>query len=305
MIKNWKKLGFAATTASALLLAACADDADTTEDTESTETEETTANVGEGQEVNLAYVLWDSEIASTHVLGEVFEDLGYEVSLTALDNAIMWESVANGETDAMVSAWLPGTHEEQYNQYADSMDHVGTNLEGAAIGMVVPAYMDVDSIEDLSDEADQTVTGIEAGAGVVAASEEAVETYDNLSDWNVQTSSSGAMATALSQAYQNEEEIVVTGWSPHWKFSAYDLKYLEDPQGVYGEAETIDTFAREGLSEDMPEVYQVLENFFWTTEDMEEVMLEIQEGAEPEDAARNWVDANEDVVSEWTAGLTE
>lgn len=302
---NWKKLGLAATTASALLLAACADDADTTEDTESTETEETATNVGEGQEVTLAYVLWDSEIASTHVLGEVFEDLGYEVNLTALDNAIMWESVANGETDAMVSAWLPGTHEEQYDQYADRMDHVGTNLEGAAIGMVVPAYMDVDSIEDLTDEADQTVTGIEAGAGVVAASEEAVETYDNLSDWNVQTSSSGAMATALSQAYQNEEEIVVTGWSPHWKFSAYDLKYLEDPQGVYGEAETIDTFAREGLSEDMPEVYQVLENFFWTTEDMEEVMLEIQEGAEPEDAARNWVDANEDVVSEWTAGLTE
>ena len=38
---------------------------------------------------------------------------------------------------------------------------------------------------------------------------------------------------------------------------------------------------------------------------MEEVMLEIQEGAEPEDAARNWVDNNSDLVSEWIEGIGE
>src|SRR5699024_5467064 len=137
--------------ASAFLLAACADDTGDNGDTE----EETTSNVGEGQEITLAYVLWDPEIASTNVLGDVFEDFGYEVNLTALDNAIMWEAVATSEADAMVSAWLPGTHESQYEQYADRLDHVGTNLEGAAIGMVVPEYMDVDSIADLTDEANQ------------------------------------------------------------------------------------------------------------------------------------------------------
>lgn len=308
MTFNWKKLGLTTLSASALVLAACGNDsADNGGDDGSDSGETTEANL-EG-DIELSYVAWDSEIASTNVIATVLEDLGYNVETTQLDNAIMWEAVANGEADGMVAAWLPATHEAQYEQYANDMVHLGPNLEGAAIGMVVPEYMeDVNSIEDLTDEANQTITGIEAGAGVVGASEEAVETYDNLADWTVQTSSSGAMVTALDQAYSNEEEIVLTGWSPHWKFSAYDLKYLEDPEGVYGEEETIDTFVREGFEEDMPEAYQVLDNFNWTLEDMEAVMLDINgpdgHGDEVQ-AARDWVDNNPDKVAEWTEGVVE
>src|SRR5699024_1848788 len=118
-------------------------------------------------------------------------------------------------------------------------------------------------------------------------------------------SSSGAMATALGEAIDNEEPIVVTGWSPHWKFAAYDLKYLDDPEGVFGEAETIETMVREGLDEDSPEAYEVLENFEWDSDDMEAVMLEISEGADPEEAAAEWVEENEDKVAEWTDSVDE
>src|SRR5699024_12806334 len=134
---------------------------------------------------------------------------------------------------------------------------------------------------------------IEPGAGVFKASEEAVEEY-GLEGWEVQASSSGAMTTALGEAYDNEEPIIVTGWSPHWKFAEYDLKYLDDPEGVFGEAETINTTVREGLDEDSPEAYEVLENFEWDSDDMEAVMLEISEGADPEEAAAEWVEENED-----------
>lgn len=60
--------------------------------------------------------------------------------------------------------------------------------------------MDVDSIEDLSDQAGKKITGIEPGAGVVAAAEKTKEAYPNLKDWSVETSSSGAMTVALGQA---------------------------------------------------------------------------------------------------------
>ncbi|WP_244244723.1 glycine betaine ABC transporter substrate-binding protein [Marinilactibacillus kalidii] len=292
MTFTWKKLGLTAASASALFLAACGngDSAD---------------GGSESKEITLAYVNWDSEVASTHVVGEVFEDLGYETTLTPLDNAIMWEAVANDEADAMVAGWLPNTHASQFEKYGDSLDHIGTNLEGAKVGLVVPEYMEADSIADLTDQAGQTITGIEAGAGVMTATEEALGTYENLSDWTLQPSSSGAMVTTLGQAYEKEEDFVVTGWSPHWKFQTYDLKYLDDPEGVFGDAETIDTFAREGLAEDMPEAHEVLENFNWTVEDMEAVMLEISEGTDPKEAARNWIDANQDKVDEWTAGVSE
>ncbi|WP_067727791.1 glycine betaine ABC transporter substrate-binding protein [Oceanobacillus damuensis] len=303
-IFNWKRLGIVSGLSLALFAAGCGADEEEA-DNGSTTTDEGTEEAAtiEGQEIELAYVEWDTEIASTHVVGKVLEDLGYDVKLTPLDNAIMWEAVANGEADGMVAAWLPGTHAAQYDAYGDQVVDLGENLEGATIGLVVPEYMDVDSIADLDEQADQTITGIEPGAGVVAAAEQTLEDYENLEDWTVQTSSSGAMATALGEAFENEEEIIVTGWSPHWKFQAYDLKYLEDPEGTFGEAEIIATMVREGLEEDMPQAYQVLDNFHWTSEDLEAVMLDIYEGTDAEDAAAAWVEENADLVAEWTEGI--
>lgn len=250
--------------------------------------------------VNLAYVEWDTEVASTHVVAEVLKEMGYEVKTTPLDNAIMWESVAKGEVDGMVAAWLPSTHQAQYEQYKDQVENLGPNLEGAKLGIAVPSYMAVDSIADLSDEAGKTITGIEPGAGVVAAAENTVATYDNLSDWNVATSSSGAMTVALGQAIKNKEDIVITGWSPHWMFAKYDLKYLDDPEGTMGEAESINTMVRQGLADDLPEVYEVLDKFNWTQEDMEEVMLSINDGTSAEDAAKDWVTNHPEEVAAWT-----
>ncbi|WP_144787124.1 glycine betaine ABC transporter substrate-binding protein [Lysinibacillus fusiformis] len=254
----------------------------------------------DSKEVNLAYVEWDTEIASTNVVGQVLEDLGYDVTLTPLDNAIMWEAVSKGEADGMVAAWLPHTHESQYEKYKDKLDELGENLAGAKIGLVVPSYMKANSIEDLTDEADRTITGIEPGAGITAATEKALDEYDSLADWNFVTSSSGAMTTSLAKALKEKEEIIVTGWSPHWKFAKYDLKYLEDPKGVYGGEETINTFVRKGLKEDLPEVYSVLDNFHWTAEDLESVMLEVMDGKDPKDAAKEWIEANPEKVAEWT-----
>ncbi|ENH95534.1 glycine betaine ABC transporter glycine betaine-binding protein [Gracilibacillus halophilus YIM-C55.5] len=284
---TWKQLGLVAVLALVMVLAACGggEGSDDSEgQSEGNGSEEETA-VGEGKEIELAYVNWDTEIASTNVVGKVLEDLGYDVTLTSLDNAAMWQAVANGDADGMVAAWLPLTHESQYAEYGDQMVELGANLEGAKTGLVVPSYMDVDSIADLSDQADKTITGIEPGAGVTAASEAAIQEYDNLSDWELQTSSSGAMATALEEAINNEEEIIVTGWSPHWKFSKFDLKYLEDPNEGFGEAENIETMVREGLEEDLPNAYSVLDNFKWTEESMNSVMLEVQNGADPAEAA--------------------
>ncbi|GGG09795.1 hypothetical protein GCM10007425_00140 [Lysinibacillus alkalisoli] len=296
-MKMNKKFTLASMTmAAALALAACGGD-DKADDNKKTDDSKGSSD---NKEINLAYVEWDTEIASTNVVGAVLEDLGYKVELTPLDNAVMWEAVANGEADAMVAAWLPHTHEAQYEKYKDDMVEVGENLKGAKIGLVVPEYMAVNSIADLKDEANKTITGIEPGAGVVGAAEKAVEEYDNLNGWTVQTSSSGAMTVALEQAIENEEDVIVTGWSPHWKFAKFDLKYLEDPESVFGSEETINTFARKDLEKDMPDAYKVLEAFHWTSDDLEEVMLAVADGKDPKEAAKDWIEANQDKVDEWT-----
>lgn len=257
------------------------------------------SSANEEKSVSLAYVEWDTEVASTHVVGEVLKDMGYQVSMTPLDNAIMWESLSKGETDAMVAAWLPRTHGEQYKQYKNKVDDLGENLSGAKLGIAVPSYMNVNSIEDLSNQAHKKITGIEPGAGVVTAAEKTQKAYANLSDWTIETSSSGAMTVALGQAIKNKEEIVITGWSPHWMFAKYDLRYLDDPKGTMGSKEAIHTFAKKGLEKESPDAYRLLKNFHWSQEDMETVMLDINNGTDPVQAARNWINTHEKEVAEW------
>ncbi len=153
--------------------------------------------------------------------------------------------------------------------------------------------------KSVGESLDYKITGIDPGAGLMAATENAIVDYE-LEDWSVVAGSSAAMTAALKKAYDSEEPIIVTGWTPHWKFAKYDLKYLEDPKEVFGGEEEIRTIGRTGLAEDLPEAHQILSQFNWTQEDMGAVMIAIQDGEKEDVAARTWVDENAEKVSEWT-----
>lgn len=255
----------------------------------------------ETEEINLGYVLWDSEIASTHVVAAVIQDdLGYEVDLTSVDAGPMWMGVARGDFDAMVAGWLPVTHEAYLEETKDEVVNLGPNLEGAKLGLVVPEYVPVNSIEELNDyvdEFDGEIIGIDPGAGLMAATERTIEEYDL--DYDLVSGSDAAMTAALERAIDREEWIVVTGWTPHWMFAAHDLKYLEDPKKTLGEEEHIATIVHPDLQEKAPDVYTFLDNFYWTSEEMAAVMILIEEGMEPMEAARTWIAENRDRVDQW------
>jgi glycine betaine/proline transport system substrate-binding protein len=117
----------------AIVLAACGGGGEE-EQTEEADNGEGGTELGQ-ETIEIPYVEWDSEIASTHVIQKVLETEGYDVEITPLDNAVMWQSVASGDTDAMVSAWVPLTHGDLYDEHESSLDDLGPNLEGAKIGL--------------------------------------------------------------------------------------------------------------------------------------------------------------------------
>jgi glycine betaine/proline transport system substrate-binding protein len=254
--------------------------------------------------VVMSHNSWDDGIGTTAVVANVLRDEGFEVEFVQLDPAILFSSIATGDSDVSVVPWSM-THSPYMEEYGDRIDNMGPHAEGAANGAVVPAYMeDVNHIEDLTDEANQTFTSIEPGAVIVEQAQTAIDTYDNLSGWTVQPSSTGAMLTELRQAYENEEEIVMTGWTPHWKFVEFDLKMLEEPAGAFETGEDLIKIAREGFREDNPIAYQIIDNFSWSIEDVQQVMTYLQDDeVTPTQAARRWMDDNPEKVAEWTEGV--
>ncbi|WP_079913408.1 glycine betaine ABC transporter substrate-binding protein [Paenibacillus sp. 32352] len=146
------------------------------------------------------------------------------------------------------------------------------------------------------------IIGIDPGAGIMQSTAQALKDYE-LTDWKLVEGSGAAMTAALDKAYKDKKPIIITGWTPHWMFGKYDLKYLKDPKNVYGGDEQIHTIARTGLKNDEPSAYSLLDKFEWTPEDMAKVMVDIQNGKKPEEAAAAWVKDNAAKVDEWSKDI--
>ena len=258
------------------------------------------------ERVELGYVNWAEGVAMNYVVEAILEDeMGYLVRSRMADVGPIFESLSNGDTDAFVDAWLPVTHQNYMNEYGDSIEDLGYNFEGARIGLVVPDYVydEVQSIADLNDfveNFDGDIIGIDAGAGIMSAAETAVDVYDL--DFTVLTGSDPLMVIELREAIANEEWIIVTGWEPHHKFAEFDLKFLEDPEGVFGDIEAIHTVARQGLSDDLPEVAALLENMYFDSETLAGLMGMFQEYGDTHseaEIARMWIEENRTLVESW------
>jgi len=260
---------------------------------------------GKKGEIELAYVEWSSEVASTNLMKAVLEEMGYKVKITPVSAAAMWQAVGSGDVDAIVAAWLPTTHSHYLAQVADKVEDLGPNLVGTRIGLVVPRYVSIDSIAELNANADRfggKIIGIDPGAGLMSKTEQVISDY-NLDQLKLVEGTGPIMTAVLGDAIGREQWVVVTGWTPHWKFAKYDLKYLVDPKGVYGGDEAIHTIVRKGLKEDLPEAYAVLDNFSWTPDQMAGLMVMNQERrADPYKNAKRWMKENADVVAGWKSG---
>lgn len=151
---------------------------------------------------------------------------------------------------------------------------------------------------DSSDEG--VIVGIDPGAGIMSATDTAIDTYGL--DYELEASSGPVMMTELAQAYENEDFVVVTGWEPHYMFADYDLKFLEDPEGVFGSVENIHTVARLDIRDDLPDVATFLENFYMDSVQLGGLMGDMNEFSDDMtnlEIARQWMSENTDLYQAW------
>ena len=188
------------------------------------------------KKISIAYANWLEGIAMSHLAKVVLEEKGYEVELLNADVAPVFASVSRKKADVFMDAWLPVTMKDYIDQYGDQIEFIGEVYDSARVGLVVPQYVTIDSIGELAAHKGQfssEIVGIDAGAGIMKTTDKAIGDY-GLDGYKLLTSSSSTMLASLQKAMEKEAWIVITGWTPHWMFDRYPLKFLHDPKGTYG-----------------------------------------------------------------------
>lgn len=253
--------------------------------------------------VKIVYVEWSSATASTNLAKAVIQTmLDKKVKLLPVSAAAMWQATATGDADAFTAAWLPTTHAHYYKRVKNKVVKLGPMLKGTRIGLVVPTYVNISTIPEMEKvhaKFDNKIIGIDPGAGIMSKTEQAMKQYV-LKHFKLIESSGAAMTAALGDAIKHKRWVVVTGWTPHWMFGRWQLKYLDDPKGIYGGTEEIDCVVRKGLKKDMPKVYAFFKNFKLTPAELQTIMeWNTARGADPYKSALRWMKQNPDKVASW------
>lgn len=214
--------------------------------------------------VTIGWIPWDEDIAVTHLWKALLEEKGYQVKLTQVDAAPLFQSMADGDIDLFFDGWLPNTHADYWEAHEADLEKLGVWYDSATLNLAVPDYVDIDSIADLKGKAsefDKRIVGIEPGAGLMRITGDDVLPGYGLDDYTLLEGSSPTMLVELETAIKNKEPIVVTLWHPHWAYAKFPIKDLKDPEGLLGKGEEINTIANKGWAKDHPEVAQWMGKF--------------------------------------------
>lgn len=253
-------------------------------------------------QIFMNYTDWAESIALTHLASLLLEErLEYDVvlKLTNVDTAFM--EVASGEADLFADAWMPYTHLSFLEKYKGEFEDLGPNYREARTGFVVPEYMEIESISEIKELYSKPVTGIDSSAGIMQNAFRAIESYDLENDLLVL--SDAEMSERVENAIKRRENIVFTGWEPHWLFFRYELKYLDDPREVFQENEQIHTIGRNGFTEDHPQATIFFERMVLTENQINELLYEVLLSRDPAEGVQAWIDKNEIIVNQWVKGL--
>jgi len=237
------------------------------------------AHADEPTPIRIGWVNWsDTEIAVKLADTALRDHLKQPVKLVLADIGIQFQALANGSIDLIPMVWLPSTHKSFYDKYSDKLEDLGALYEGR-IGMAVPTSIPVSeiaSVEDLNkpqvrEKLGGKILTSEVGNGQYKLTEKAIKQYQ-LDGYKMVASSESGMLSELDRNLKRDKWSLINAWSPHWMFSKWSLRYLDDPKQIFGGAEQIHAMARKGFSAEHPDVARFFGNFKIPQADLERLM---------------------------------
>lgn len=281
--------------------------------------------------IKLAENPWSASMINANVAKILLEEqLGYPVEIVTIDENLQWASLATGDLSASLEVW-PSGHAENVAQYIDGqgvVENLGLLGPVGKIGWYTPSYMvernpAFGTWEGFADPAlaAEYATAETGDAGQFLAGDPSWVQYDadiiNNLDLSLQVVNAGseqAILAALDSSYSREEPILFYFWTPHSIHAKYDLTEVALPEysdecyatadsgGVDCDYPGDDLFkiVWSGLAEAAPDAYTLLSNMNYSTEEQIKMVAAVElDGKTAEEAAREWLAANEALWQAW------
>jgi glycine betaine/proline transport system substrate-binding protein len=249
------------------------------------------------------------------------------VEITEIDENTMFTGLSDGTLDAVLEIWPSGVVAEEQAYIDDgSVVNIGELGVIGKIGWFMPKYMvdehpELATYEGFQDPALASLfaTPDTCDKGRFLGGDSSWSQYDEQIITNlampmqvVFAGSEEAILADLDTKYENQEPTVFYFWTPHSAFAKYDLVNVTLPDytaDCYADPAAIDCdypedvlfkAAWSGLQEEAPDAYTILSNMKLTNDDQIEMLGAVAfEGKTLEQAASDWVAANQSVVDAW------
>lgn len=260
--------------------------------------------------ITIGKIAWTEDLAVTALWKRILEKKGYTVHTKLLDSGPLFTGIASGDLDAWFDVWLPNGSASYWKKFKGKVHDVGIWYSPADLGIAVPDYVKAKTLADLGRDASEfndEIVGIESSAGEMVILKDRVMPAYKLNEQGVKLtpSSTPAMLGSLKTAIQKHEPVAVVLWHPHWAFSKYNIRYLKDPKGAWGQPDKLHTITSKDFASSHPKVERWFENFHLSAQQLQglEVLLEKagDDKAAQAKATEKWMQQNKDVWKRWVS----
>jgi len=259
---------------------------------------------------------WTDITATTAATTLLLDALGYETEIKLLSVPVTYTGLAEGDIDVFLGNWMPSM-EADIAPYRDAgtVDTVRANLEGAKYTLATNeagaalGITDFSHIKDHKDALGAEIYGIEPGNDGNRLVLEAINSPDfGMDGFELVESSEQGMLAEVASKTEEGEPIVFLAWEPHPMNANFKLTYLTGGDALFGPnfgGATIFTNTRKGYVAECPNTGKLLQNLVFSLPMENEIMGAIlNDGEDPQDAAKAWLAANTAAWEPWLEGVT-
>ena len=251
--------------------------------------------------IKMGTMSWEDLTPITGITKKVLEDKGYTVEVTPFSEwGIAYAALAKGDVQILASQ-TDYVAQDYWQRNKNRLEKISPVSHGLFDGIAVPAYVDIDSLDQLNDRADAfggKIIGIEPGAGIMRETGDAIDAYGL--KLQLVEGSTAAMTAALKSAVDRKEPIAVTLWEPSWMAQKFDIKFLKDPKGAFPPPQSYYWIGQKGFSEENPEAREAIASVFVPKEEITAINGAVNDGKTMDQAIADWITAHGDLIGRWS-----